>query len=102
MRNHDYLQLPEIMEDICAGYEREYGQRIYEQLENALVPKIVKFWSDERKDKTCVESAMYYLYSIPHGLPLTMCSNTCFDGKNTPILSEQITNVEVVHTLASA
>jgi hypothetical protein len=26
---HDYLWLPEIIEDICNGYQRRYGERIH-------------------------------------------------------------------------
>lgn len=92
--NHDYLWLPEIMEDICNGYQTEYGESIHDELNKALVPVIVKFWSAKQRGIGCVEAALYYVYLSLHGHKLTMHANTCFDGKNELIPREQIIRVE--------
>jgi hypothetical protein len=62
LSSHDYLRLPEILEDICSGYQETYGVSIHSQLSQQLVPTIVKFWCDEKIDINCVESALFYAY----------------------------------------
>ena len=95
MGNHDYLWLPEIMEDICNGYREAYGHVIHERLCNALTPFIVKFWSTKMLGKNCVESAMYYLYSTAHEEELCDLANTCYDGANSRVPPERIVCVGV-------
>jgi hypothetical protein len=41
--NHDYLRTPEIVEDICSGYEEHSGERILEETLKTFRPCIVKF-----------------------------------------------------------
>ena len=94
MGNHDYLWLPEIMEDICNGYHKAYGEVIHDDLYHALTPYIVKFWSQKQISKSCIEVAMYYLYCTAHGQKLSIDANTCYDGGNSSVPREQITKVE--------
>ena len=93
--NHDYLRLPEIMGDICNGYQDIYGESLHDALTQALTPIIVKFWSAEKLSVSCIESAMYYLYLTAHNRRLDSNANTCFDGKNQAVPSEQIVRVDV-------
>lgn len=92
--NHDYLWLPEIMEDICNAYLARHGIKIHEILCAALSPKIVKFYSDGDRSEDCTVAALYYIYIKAHGQEMSIYSNTCFDGNNEAIPSEQILNVE--------
>ncbi len=94
MGNHDYLRLPEIVEDICNGYHDASGVVIHDEVCASLIPYVVKFWSRNRTDKGCVESAMYYLYCTAHGEELSIDASTCFDGENCPIPREQIVKIE--------
>lgn len=96
MGNHDYLGLPEIVEDICNGYHNESGVMIHDIVRISLVPYIIKFWSSEIIGKSCIESALYYLYRTTHGHSLSINANTCFDGRNRIIPREQIVKVETV------
>jgi len=96
IRNHDYLRLPEIMEDICNGYQEVHGESIHDTLERALMPIIVKFWSTKRQGLDCIEAALYYLHSTAHNQPLNYYANTCFDAKNEAIVPEQIVRVETI------
>lgn len=96
MGNHDYLRLPEIMADICNGYDKTYSEAIHNDLREALVPYIVKFWSNEQSDKSYAEAAMYYLYCTVHGLDLSIYANTCFIGDNNRIPREHIVSVEAI------
>lgn len=92
--NHDYLWLPEIMEDICNEYQEKYGTSIHEALRNKLVPTIVKFWSITKISDSCVESALFYCYCKHHSRKLTISANTCFDGDNMVVPNAQIIKIE--------
>jgi hypothetical protein len=96
--NYDYLGLGEIAADICNGYFQSYSEKIDEQLKAALVPTIVKFWSEVNRDipNMYVTRALYYLYLSTRGLPLVMECNTCFDGKNIVMPASKIISVERV------
>lgn len=94
MGNYDYLQLPEIMADICNGYSSQYGEMIDQELSQALTPYVVKFWSCNQTGEHLVESALYYLYRLAHDQPLSIDANNCFDGKNSLIPPEQIDKIE--------
>ena len=92
--NHDYLWLPEIMEDICNGYQGVHGVSLHQILSSALAPVIVKFWSTKQLGVSCLEAALYYLYVTAHGRRMTISANTCFDGENCGIPPEQIVGIE--------
>ncbi|PLC51989.1 hypothetical protein CR155_20500 [Pollutimonas nitritireducens] len=76
--NHDYLRIPEIVEDICNGYEKLYSENIQSLVEASLVPTVVKFWSEDPEDQYGLESAIYYAYLVHHKMELTSSANTCF------------------------
>jgi len=93
--NHDYLWLPEIMEDICNGYKQAHGEMLHDELNRALVPMIVKFWSAKYCGDDCIEVALDYLYRTAHDRASFRIPNTCFEGENKAIPPEQILRVEV-------
>lgn len=90
---HDYLLLPEILEDICNGYHKRFGEKIHDQLVHTLSPCIVKFW-DPDFSAGHLESAIYYLYLSANGKVLGQYANTCFDGKGSGIPYDRIEKVE--------
>ena len=93
---HDYLRMPEIIEDICNGYEKKFGESIFEIYQSFLVPKIVKFQSSKRIDTGCVKTALYYAYeAVRSNQPSGNCV-TCFDGKGSKIKPESIVSVTTV------
>jgi len=93
MKNHDYLYLPEIMEDICNKYHKVSGESIYDVLSINLRPYIIKFSSRQQIGKHCIESAIYYLYCETHNRDLSGDANTCYDGNNETVRPEQIVSV---------
>lgn len=93
---HDYLWLPEIMEDICNGYEATYGERLHDKLNKALVPKIIKFWRDNDCGVDCIEAALYFLWCRINNQSLSGFANLCFDGQNKAVPPSQITKVETI------
>lgn len=99
LAQHDYLRIPEIIEDICNGYEEKYGESIINMCEAALVPKIVKFKSNKRIDTGCIEAALYYAYEAARGNPPSSNCITCFDSECVKIEPESIASVITVETL---
>lgn len=92
--NHDYLKLPEIIEDICLGYEERFGENIQSTIENSLTPTIVKFWTEESDHLYGLSSAIYYVYLSCRRLELSGLANTCFDGSGAAVPNERIVYVE--------
>lgn len=95
LSQHDYLGMPEIVEDICNGYQKQFGTSILGLYEEALIPKIVKFKSSNRLDAGCLEAAIYFAYRYIRGLPPCRGAVTCFDGNGASIPPENILSVSV-------
>jgi hypothetical protein len=91
--NNDFLELPEIMQDICNGYAEKSGVCVHEIVSKALQPRIVKFKSVLRTDRSCLKSALTYLWAVQNNEPLSIESNTCFDGRGMVISADQIVSV---------
>jgi hypothetical protein len=53
--NHNYLRVPEIVEDICLSFQQQYGVDLLQRYLNNTKSCIVKFYSNNIKE--------YYLYS---------------------------------------
>jgi hypothetical protein len=92
--NHDYLKLPEIIEEICLGYKARFDKDIQPTIENALIPTIVKFWSEKNNHLYGLSSAVYYVYLSYRRLKLSNLANTCFDGAGVAVPRERIVYVE--------
>lgn len=92
--NHDYLKTPEIIEDICLGYEARFGEDIQPTIKNALTPTIVKFWTEAPDQLYGLSSAIYYAYLSCRRSELSGLANTCFDGRGVVVPSERIVYVE--------
>lgn len=97
--NHDYLKIPEIIEDICSGYETHFGESIQPIIELALTPTVVKFWSESKDHLYALSPAIYYAYQSCRGLELSSLANTCFDGKGKAVPKERISYIEQVNHL---
>lgn len=87
---HDYLGMPEIIEDICKGYEERHGDSILGICQKNLTPKIVKFRSSFYLDKSCLEAAICYVYTYIRGLEPSRGAVMDFDGKGIGIQPEDI------------
>ena len=94
--NHDYLWLPEIIEDICNAYHEKFDLFIHDDVVKSLKPCIVKFKSHFRVDDGCVRAALYYLYACIQKDGLCIDANTCFDGKGETIPFEDIMEIEFI------
>lgn len=93
---HDYLGMPEIIEDICNGFEKSAGINLVETFEGALRPAIVKFTSEPIHEDSCIAAAICYVFSVIHeGKPTSSCL-WCFDGEGVQVQPEKILTVDFV------
>ncbi|NDV18185.1 hypothetical protein GO013_01975 [Pseudodesulfovibrio sp. JC047] len=91
---HDYLELPEIIVDICDGYAREFGDEIYDEVSEALTPCVVKFSEDSAVNQGTIEAALYYAYTYSNDLPVSGASVCDYDGKDCAVPNSDIAYVE--------
>lgn len=98
MRNHDYLRIPEIIEDVCRGYERTFGEPILNEVEAKLHRCIVTFRStlSEGMGCDCARAAAYYVYSSVWGEKLSIEANTCYSGDGNGVPPKDIMAVDFI------
>jgi len=96
MWNHDYLEFPEIIEDICNGYENRFGERIHEEICNDLRKCIVKFEIEEADgdDSIVIEPAIRYCWYMAHDKGLRLDANICYDARGVTVPCSAIRKVE--------
>jgi len=94
---HDYLGMPEIVDDLCAEVEAIAGVNLTAEFEAALVPAIVKFSTPARGAATgAVSAALCYVWStLVNGKPdgSSVCN---FDGGNVAVPAKTVLSVEFV------
>jgi hypothetical protein len=93
---HDYLWLPEIIEDICNGYQCRYGERIHEEICAGLQKCIVKFKADGRDGSRVLPQALFYCWLKAHNLRMSSHANNCFpqDSAGVPVPRSAILQIE--------
>lgn len=99
--NHDYLSLPELIEDLGRGMDKICGINLIEEYRNSSVPTIVKFkllpeiGAVNLRDDDYIEIAISYLHTKIHNKEMGMNDNICFNGEGMVIPAENIVYVEV-------
>ncbi len=94
--NHDYLEVPEIIEDICNGYREQFGHCIYDAVTSKLEKCIVKFKSNKYTGVHLLATALLYCWCIVRNEEFSSFANTCFDSEGEPISRKQIISVEFI------
>lgn len=97
--NHDYLNIPEIIEDMCMDVQKVYGVDVLEIFVKKASPIIVKFKEeliDNANDKHYIGTALTYLYNKLHGESLCLMCNTCYTGYGIGIKKNDIVSVEIL------
>jgi hypothetical protein len=92
--NNDYLKFPEIVEDICNGYEQKYGGRIHEEISAALRPCIVTFEVVENHTSNLIAPVLLYCRCKARDEDMWLDANACYDGKGEVILATAIRKIE--------
>jgi hypothetical protein len=98
--NHDYFSGPEIIEDICDCFEKQYQVSLLKIFLQKTKPCIVKF-IDYGTRSNYVRAALWHLHKIVWQETCTDYCNDCFDGKGVPVSREQILSVEFPQYVAS-
>lgn len=94
--NHEYLEFPEIIEDICNGYQKQFSERIHEEISAGLQGCIVKFVGDGRGGSRAMTPALFYCWCKAHDQGLSHYSNTCYDGEGRVISRSLILKIEFI------
>lgn len=94
LSQHDYLGMPEIVEDICNGYRARHGISLIEHYRNVLVPCTVKFKHPaEDRGHDTLGVAASYLYGCLRKETPSSSWITCFDGNGKGVQAEAILSV---------
>ena len=93
--NHDYLAVPEIVEDICLSYNEMLGHDLLGQYRSATTPCIVKFrhagsWPG------AVRAALMFVHHWLTDRDYSIHCSTCFDGRGIRVAPEQLVAIERV------
>jgi hypothetical protein len=91
--SHDYLDMPEIIEDICQSYQQVFARPLYERVQAATRACIVTFRSTEPRPDA-VAAALMYVHRLARREDLFLHCNTCYDGKGIPIPARDLVGVE--------
>ncbi len=92
---HDYLRVPEIIEDICECFKIKYGIDIKKIYIKESKPCIIKFMVNKPRED-CLKCALYYIYTVIHNKKFSALINTCFDSEGTIIPTSDIMSVNYV------
>lgn len=92
--NHDYLELPEIIEDICWGYQETFKESIQGEIKAALRPCIVKFEDRSGRQSDVIRPVLQYCLCKARNEELHFHANTCFDGGCAAVPFESIEKIE--------
>lgn len=94
--NHDYLNVPEIVEDIISSIPLHSIDLLKLFIKNTK-PVIVKFISDiDREVRYLLPSALCYMYCKIRNEALWDGCNTCFNAMGRIIVPKDILSIEVV------
>ena len=92
--NHDYLEIPEIIEDICNGYRKQFDHCIYDTVTSKLEKCIVKFTSDKNTSLNLLAPALMFCWCFLRKEEFNLFANTCFDSEGATISRGQIISVK--------
>lgn len=97
--NHNYLRIPEIVEDIAVGLKENYGIDMFQRYWQNSQSVIVKFWKKPRSNKTIenyIGIVLIYLYHMLHYIPLSIGCNTCTDNQGIKVDKSDILEEEII------
>jgi hypothetical protein len=94
LHQHDYLGMPELVEDILNGYRKKFDTCLTEYYTEKLVPVLVTFKSTTSLHNGCIETALGYLYKIVREETIDGLSVRCIDKKGSAIIGKEIIDIE--------
>ena len=96
LSQHDYLAMPEIIEDICNGFDDPMREALEGVFRAKMRPATVKFAAPVDDGEAYIATALCYVHSMIQEGKLDTNSVICFDGKNNQIPPQDILKVEIV------
>ncbi|NHV25857.1 hypothetical protein [Burkholderia sp. D-99] len=94
---HDYLAMPEIIEDLCEEVKLASGLDLLPIFQDSLKPAIVKFVAPAAHSaEFAVRVALRYLQSCAREDVPGHGAVWCFDGENTSVPPANVLNIEFV------
>ena len=95
--HHDYLAVPETIEDLCTVAKEETGIDLLSMFQKASYPIIVKFLTDSQKGhRNIIKDTILYLHKKCLGEKISP-EGYGFDSEGKAILPSQIVKIEIVH-----
>ncbi len=91
--NIDYIDLPEIVRDICCCFDKKYKYNLLERYMTNTNKYIIKFRSNGH-DSFDFGSALIHKYRLFNGMPKESYPVCCFDGKGKAVSSTDILKIE--------
>ncbi|MGY5958070.1 DUF4261 domain-containing protein [Kosakonia sp. BK9b] len=98
LRLHNYMRLPELVEDVCNAYQKKHGQDLTGHYLNVLKPCIVCFRGDIAYEKGALEAALGYAYTSVRGLPPDSSAVFGIDRHGISVSGNAIVNVEFTNS----
>jgi hypothetical protein len=93
--SHDFLRIPELVEDICLSYEEMFHRSLQRVFIEATKPCIVTFRASSLELRD-LEVALAYVHARATERDLTLECNTCYSGEGVAVPFEDIVRVEWV------
>jgi hypothetical protein len=94
MGNHDYLTLPEIIEEVCWSYQEQFSESIQAEIMASLRPCIVKFEDRSGTRTDVIGPVLRYCHCKAWNNELHIHTNTCFDGQGEAVPFEAIQKID--------
>lgn len=94
--NHDYLGVPEIVEDICVPFDKIHDFGLLNKYKNNTKSCIIKFKS-KSNERYFIGTVLNYLHCIHNKERMYINCNTCFDNKGNKISSKNILKIEYLN-----
>ena len=98
--NHNYLDAPEIVEDIAGTLLGENYSQLVSRFKETSTPCLVSFISDSKGYE--VPQALFYLKLVEDGEPhfeAASSANTFFDSENIIVSPDRIKSVELIESV---
>lgn len=91
--SHDFLLVPEIIEDICMSYQEMSGHDLRDAFVKATQPCVIKFVASEARNGA-IAAALTYVHRRLRQEDLFLDCNTCFNGEGRPIPPKDILKID--------
>ncbi|ESM46347.1 hypothetical protein L400_02694 [Enterobacter hormaechei] len=94
--HRNYTKMPELVEDVCNAYMKQYGSDIKAHYAAILKPKLIWFSAPPNDSRRCIEAALAYAYTTVRHQPPDSCANWGIDREGVAVPPENIIRIEKI------